>query len=550
MFNAKIRTITITIFLVFLKTQSAFCQDIDSTRILFTFNNQKSIENWNGNGGIIFKDNQDTSSSLMISNTYAPQLHYYSIQLPSNLLNGKIITLRARIKATNISEPPNPWNGIKVMLVLETNQGTTYQSIQVKSGTFGWTIFEKKVRLPVNIKRIRLFLGLEDVTGQVLYDNVEIAFSNPPKKYPVMIKGHNLERLRGVMISNTTVTKKDLEYLSKEWNANQIRWQLGNIYANDSIINLNSYDRWLEKELLKLDTTLSICEKLKLNICLDLHSAPGGLDSKGNNLVFYNLLYKNKFIETWNKIAKRYKGRKIIYAYDLVNEPHEPIDSCKYPWTDLASEVVNSIRKIDPSKPIIVEPRGQNFDDFIPLTCDSIIYSYHMYSPWAFAGQGLGGLPAAITYPGIISGTYWNKEKLRTWLVPVWDFQKAFNVQIYIGEFSAIRWAPDNSAYRYIKDLIEIFEDYGWDWSYHAFREFDGWSVEHDTDIHDHTPSKIMTDREKLLRKYFQKINKIHKYIFRQKRSNNIFFLWLYKLLFYFRRVIFFVITTSLCANL
>ena len=27
---------------------------------------------------------------------------------------------------------------------------------------------------------------------------------------------------------------------------------------------------------------------------------------------------------------------------------------------------------------------------------------------------------------------------------------------------------------------IEIFEEYGWDWTYHAFREWNGWSLEHE----------------------------------------------------------------------
>ena len=30
----------------------------------------------------------------------------------------------------------------------------------------------------------------------------------------------------------------------------------------------------------------------------------------------------------------------------------------------------------------------------------------------------------------------------------------------------------------WIRDCIDILEEYGWDWSYHAFREWDGWSVE------------------------------------------------------------------------
>ena len=30
-----------------------------------------------------------------------------------------------------------------------------------------------------------------------------------------------------------------------------------------------------------------------------------------------------------------------------------------------------------------------------------------------------------------------------------------------------------------MKDAISVFEEYGWDWTYHAYGEFAGWSVEH-----------------------------------------------------------------------
>lgn len=84
-------------------------------------------------------------------------------------------------------------------------------------------------------------------------------------------------------------------------------------------------------------------------------------------------------------------------------------------------------------------------------------------------------------------------------------FQQTYNVPIYIGEFSAIRWAPDQSAYRYLKDAIELFEEYGWDWSYHAYREWSGWSVEHSEDKNDQKRVTEPTERQKLLMKYFQK---------------------------------------------
>ena len=44
---------------------------------------------------------------------------------------------------------------------------------------------------------------------------------------------------------------------------------------------------------------------------------------------------------------------------------------------------------------------------------------------------------------------------------------------------SAIAWAP--GADQYLRDCISLFEEYGWDWTYHAFREWGPWSVEHET---------------------------------------------------------------------
>ena len=48
--------------------------------------------------------------------------------------------------------------------------------------------------------------------------------------------------------------------------------------------------------------------------------------------------------------------------------------------------------------------------------------------------------------------------------------------RIYVGEFSAAAWAP--GAETYLRDCIELFEEYGWDWTYHAFRESRVWDVE------------------------------------------------------------------------
>jgi hypothetical protein len=131
-----------------------------------------------------------------------------------------------------------------------------------------------------------------------------------------------------------------------------------------------------------------------------------------------------------------------------------------------------------------------------------------MYVPGAFTHQGVFGESKPVVYPGEAEGKHWDKAQLEAALKPVIDFQKAYNAHIYMGEFSAIRWAPDNSACRYIKDVIDICEAHDWDWTYHAFREWDGWSVEHGADRNDHSPAKTPTDREQLLKSWFAKNQK------------------------------------------
>ncbi len=142
--------------------------------------------------------------------------------------------------------------------------------------------------------------------------------------------------------------------------------------------------------------------------------------------------------------------------------------------------------------------------DFYPLPISNVVYSVHMYVPHTFTHQGVGRPGQPVDYPGLVDGKPYDKAALEAALKPTIDFQKRYNVAIYIGEFSAIRWAPGDSAYRYLKDVIDIFEAHGWDWSYHAFREWDGWSVEHTGDRANRAPATTETSRQRLLREAFR----------------------------------------------
>jgi hypothetical protein len=86
-------------------------------------------------------------------------------------------------------------------------------------------------------------------------------------------------------------------------------------------------------------------------------------------------------------------------------------------------------------------------------------------------------------------------------------FQRKHKVPMYLGEFSVVRWAPHDSAVRYLGDIVDFCESNGWSWSYHSFREFNGWSLEHGNALDwvqgmpDPPMPATLTDRARLMLK-------------------------------------------------
>jgi hypothetical protein len=116
--------------------------------------------------------------------------------------------------------------------------------------------------------------------------------------------------------------------------------------------------------------------------------------------------------------------------------------------------------------------------------------------------------PHPVNYPAKIGNTYWDINQQRKIYQPLIDFQKKYQVPIYIGEFSVIRWAPAKDAEQCLKDFITIIEENSWNAAYHAFREWNGWSVEFDSDYLNKNPVNYTTKRKQILLDWYAK-NKI-----------------------------------------
>ncbi len=492
------------------------------SHVLFStdFEGPDALKGWSGKAGL--EPGFEGGQALCIERPAGSPEGSSTVQftLPVETMRGYLVNFSATIRAENVSAKPQPWNGVKFMAPIVAEDGPSWPAAETPVGTFGWKRFSFAARVPNDAKSISLCLGLELVTGKAWFDNVRVSVGKPPivvKPRSVIgpvYKGHDLPRLRGAMVS-PEIDEASLRLFGQEWKANLIRWQLIRRGRIADPLDLDAYNQWLRSALAQFDAALPLCEKYGLRVVLDLHSPPGGQSTSGgyagsDHGLFTNAACQERFVALWEEIARKYRNAKAIWGYDLANEPVEDvIEEGLADWQELAQRTAKAIRAIDPKRTIIVEPANwgspDGLKDFQPLDVPNVVYSVHMYVPGAFTHQGVHGGNRRYVYPGEIEGKRWDKAALEAALKPAIDFQKAYGVHIYLGEFSAIRWAPDHSACRYLRDLIEIFEAHDWDWTYHAFREWDGWSVEHGPDPKDHRPSPTPTDRQRLLRSWFDK---------------------------------------------
>jgi len=473
------------------------------------FTKPDALDGWSGSGKLA--PGRAGHTALLIENAQPRNRVGHSIELPAAKLAGQIVTVRVVLKAEGVTQPPNSWNGIKVMLLLEKADGRDYPQVKLPVGTFDWRTQTHVLRLPDDVRKATLQLGLELVAGKVWFESVEVRVGRGPVQKPGKVyRGHSLTRLRGVM-HGPKFEEKNIRDLA-EWGCNLIRWQLtwgGFPHSPADKAEPEAYDQWLNARLDELDQALALCEKLGIMVLIDVHTPPGGRDQQKYCRMFYVKRFQDQFLDIWDRIARRYKGNKTVWGYDLVNEPFVgKVGDGMMGWQELAAATAKRVRAIDPDHAIILEPiwgSPPQLDNLIPVDVPKVVYSVHMYMPLQFTHQGVNEIPVGVTYPGEIKGKRWDKESLRKSLKNVVEYARDYGVHIYVGEFSAIRWAPDNSAQRYLKDCIEIFEEQGWDWCYHAFREWQGWSVEHTTEKANTKPSATRTDREQLLRDWFAK---------------------------------------------
>ncbi|MBR0459424.1 MAG: cellulase family glycosylhydrolase [Victivallales bacterium] len=404
-------------------------------------------------------------------------------------LRGRIVQFSIRARGENVSQPLHKWNGVKFMVMCVSKEGgVSWPAAGFPRGTFDWMENSFFFEMSENIAQAFLMIGLEESTGKVVFDLNslkcnEMTFPDDDYQATYSENVRNTPPLRGVMSPNPlNLNQYDLLTL-KQWNVNLVRFQIcrhwGQIGTDK---DLKEYNQWFDQCLDNLAKLCPDAHRLGIRFVIDLHWPPGGRTDTNEFRMFYEKEYFDAFVNCWRKIATRFKGNPAIWGYDLINEPIQNNWQSPRGYWEVQELTAKAVREIDPDTPIIIESNQSDSPYtflYLPtLKMNNVIYQVHMYVPGQFTHQGVHDNPIGIKYPGKIGGKMYDKEELRKAFKHVLAFQKKHNCRIYVGEFSAAIWAP--GAEKYLEDCISIFEEYGWDWTYHAFREATVWSLEHE----------------------------------------------------------------------
>lgn len=273
-------------------------------------------------------------------------------------------------------------------------------------------------------------------------------------------------------------TKDMYNELKRNYGLNLVRWGIVKFYDDavpHSETNKTQYQAWLEYKLLQLDKVLAWCRQNNIKVLIDMHSPFGGTHADGGLNLFYDEDARQFNIDMWKIIAARYKGNKAVWAYGLINEPRENISTeatlvlDRYSVTPLAYQEtlafnilqVDSEANFSITSSLYSDPLA--FKNMKPISVNGCIYEVHNY----FTANFTSSPTSAHAYPGYTDPSLnivVNKQSIKDYLKPVRDFQLAYNVPIFVGEFGSVRWA--NGSHNWIRDNIEIFEEYGWSWAY------------------------------------------------------------------------------------
>lgn len=425
-------------------------------------------------------------------------------------LRGSELVLRFMLKGNAIVDGWKPYIIVKGTSAIYGAAPRYLNSAEVltsaQTGTFDWTEVNYTFDMNTDFVVEYVSFGISaaaNTSGEAWISGVRLTVMSgadterpDPSTYTQPVSGY-----RGFQI-NPNPTRQDFFDLRSIYNANLVRFQFNTWSASDNPqlvdkTDMAQWDAWLAAKIAIFNNARTWAKQNDIKMIVSLMTYPGGPDVYSVSQMQYNDQYYAKYLEFWRTITNLCIDDTSILAFDVHNEPSYGYrlrpQGPERSFRTVIHNAIVEIRKIDPTRTVIVETEKYSdpnkFKYLQPYPFSNIWYSFHMYKP----SQYTASTNTTLTYPGGVinsavyknaglvdvgTGHVLNKDFIRDIMQSVRDFQLAYNVPIYAGEFAALRWAPGCAAW--IADVVSIFEEWNWIWTYHAFREANGYDIEYE----------------------------------------------------------------------
>lgn len=337
--------------------------------------------------------------------------------------------------------------------------------------------------------------------------NVSSPLNDLSKKY--LTKGINLDswgeadKITSTNPANWKYNEETIKLFAQQ-GLQGIRFPIDlDLYVVDRINVLNGSNKKIEIEpmLFTLLDSMNIWTKRHgLSYTVDYHA----YDGTYNKVASKDPKFREAVSALWAIVAQHFVNEKRPdLFFELTNEPGLSLAEGEFieqaDWTLLAQMMIDAIRKVDKTRPVIFgDTKWYSLDELVknkPLNDKYVIYCFHMYDPFIFTHQGASwtsmGSMKNVPFPysperwstefrdfGITEGTPdWTKELMKKYyqegnkqfiknrLAKVKNWAYDYNVPLICNEWGALKnTAKIEDLNAYFKTMGEIFREMDISW--------------------------------------------------------------------------------------
>lgn len=224
-----------------------------------------------------------------------------------------------------------------------------------------------------------------------------------------------------------------------------------------------------QKGIDEIDQAINFGKQYKVHVQLNMHRIQGYCVSQ-DFIEPMNIWEDQKALNAatwqWRFFANRYKGiSNENLSFDLINEPAgiEPET-----YVRVITHIVQAIREEDPQRLIIADGLMYGTRPVVGLANLNIGQSTRGYSPPELSHYKTSPAVKSTTvptWPMMIDGILWDKNKLYRDYIQPWQKLQAQGVGIHVGEWGCFKYTPHKVTLKWMRSWLSLWKQAGWGWA-------------------------------------------------------------------------------------